>query len=230
MEVSVVITAGGSGERIGGVPKQYRMLGGRPVLRHTIDVFARWAPGCRMAIVVPHGDADRVRLMIEDSPVEASIVDGGATRQESVLKGLRSLSASGVPSSSVVMIHDGVRPFVTTVLLDRVMTGCERFGASAPAVGVSDTLREVRDGWFGGTVARGDLYGMQTPQAFRLDRILKAHEDAAVAGLEATDDVEVYLRAGGRVEYVEGSAANIKITTVEDLELAEMQLTRRAGR
>lgn len=182
-----------------------------------------------MAIVVPDGDADRVRLMIEDSLVDASIVNGGATRQESVLSGLRSLSVPSVRSSSVVLIHDGVRPFVTGVLLDRVIAGCERSGAAAPAIRVSDTLREVRSGWFGGTVAREDLYGMQTPQAFRYDRILKAHEDAASAGLEATDDVEVYLRAGGRVEYVEGSVANIKITTVEDLELAEMQLTRRDG-
>src|SRR5690606_22366972 len=128
-------------------------------------------------------------------------VEGGDTRQGSVMNGLRAVSAVADPEA-LVFIHDAVRPFVAPALLDRVLEAAQRSGASAPAVAVVDTLRVVDGVWFGRTVGRDGLYRMQTPQAFRLGRIFAAHEWAAVEGIQATDDVELYIRFGGQVERV----------------------------
>lgn len=222
MDLNVIIPAGGSGSRFGGQPKQYRMLGDHPVLVQTASAFARWNRACHVWIVVPHGDQAYVAGMFADYPGDIDYVVGGRTRQESVLNALREVSGGSCPpgDEGVVFVHDAVRPFVDGALLDRVMRAAERSGAAAPAVAVFDTLRTVDGAWFGRTVGRDGLYRMQTPQAFRFGRILAAHEWAASEGINATDDVELYIRFGGHVEKVEGAEENLKITTVGDLYLA----------
>ena len=232
MDLNVIIPAGGTGSRFGGQPKQYRMLGDHPVLVQTASAFARWNRACRVWIVLPHGDQAHVAGMFADYSGDIDYVVGGRTRQESVLNGLREVSGAscGPGDEGVVFIHDAVRPFVDGALLERVMGAAERSGAAAPAVPVVDTLRTVDGAWFGRTVGRDGLYRMQTPQAFRFGRILAAHEWAASEGIDATDDVELYIRFGGHVEKVDGAEENLKITSVGDLHIARDAWERRIAR
>lgn len=219
MDLNVIIPAGGSGSRLGGEPKQYRVLGDAPILVQTARAFSRWRRTCRLWIVLPQGDRRRVAEMFGDWPGEVEFVDGGETRQASVLNGLRAVDAVSDPES-LVFIHDAVRPFVEGELLDRVFEAARRSGAAAPAVAVVDTLRFVDGVWFGRTVERDGLHSMQTPQAFVVGRILAAHEWAVEEGMKATDDVELYIRFGGQVEWVDGAPENLKITNLGDLRVA----------
>ncbi len=216
MTVSVVIPAGGSGSRIGGRPKQYRLLGDRPILVQTLIRFRDWRSDAELVVAVPKDDIADVSSMLAREAIHARIVAGGTTRQESVFAGLRALGSA----AGIVHVHDAVRPFADVALIERVHQAACDSGGAAPAVPVADTLRTARAGWFGDTVPRDGLFRMQTPQAFRLESLLHAHELAATDGFNATDDVELYARYVGRVACVEGSEANLKITSAADLDLA----------
>ena len=206
MQTAVIIVAAGRGSRMGGeVPKQWQMLAGKPVLAHTLAAFA----GMRVVLVI-HPD-DRARA--EGLGVE--LVAGGATRDASVLAGLRALEGSGVEA---VLIHDGARPLVSRALIGRLVAALDRHAAAAPALAVTDALWRGAEGLVAGTVDRTALYRAQTPQAFRFDAILAAHR-AHPGG--ALDDVEVARAAGLDVAIVEGEETNLKLTFPGDFARAE---------
>ncbi len=225
----VVIVAAGRGERAGSPkdgPKQYRPVGDRPVICRTLDVFTRWARATRIVVVIHPDDevllANALTLCIPNPAIVAA--HGGATRQESVLAGLRTLENTGVTH---VLIHDAVRPFIDHALLERIADAFER-GAEAvlPAVAVADTLkRGDTAGHVTETVPRNGLYAAQTPQSFRLSTILAAHVAVEATGRnDFTDDAAIAEWAGLPVRLIEGSPDNVKLTTQRDIAMADEKL------
>ncbi|MBM3647093.1 MAG: bifunctional 2-C-methyl-D-erythritol 4-phosphate cytidylyltransferase/2-C-methyl-D-erythritol 2,4-cyclodiphosphate synthase [Alphaproteobacteria bacterium] len=215
-----LIVAGGRGSRFGGpLPKQYAMLGGRPVLRRTLEVF-RATPGIDgIQVVIAAGDEALYRSATQDLALPAP-VEGGVTRQQSVLNGLQALAGQ---APDLIAIHDAARPFVRV----SDIIGC--LEAMAPGVDgavlgvpLADTLKKVdTSGVLSGTVPRTGLWRAQTPQIFRFAKLLAAHRAAAtLASRESsalTDDAAVAERAGLRVVMVEGHDDNRKITTADDM-------------
>jgi 2-C-methyl-D-erythritol 4-phosphate cytidylyltransferase len=221
----LLLAAAGSGERLGGgVPKQYLPLCGTPILRRSYDVFDASGGMARAVVVVPPGDEARAREILSGGRMEVSIVPGGRRRQDSVLAGLRA-----VGEAPAVLIHDAVRPLVTAAEIAAVIAAVAECGAVLAAP-VTDTLKRSRDGeWIDEEVPRAGLFAMQTPQGFPFPQILHAYEQAAASGREFTDDTEPFRAAGGRVAIVRGSQRNLKVTTKEDLLLAEEILSGRTA-
>ena len=211
-----LVVAAGSGQRFGGeTPKQYLPLAGRPVIRHALENFTDH-PGIDAVLVVLNPD----HRPLYDAAVSGlellPPVAGGASRQESVLNGLLSLTEL---APEHVLIHDAARPFVTTDIIDRTLTMLAATPAALVAVPVTDTLKRADERTVTGTVDRKDLWRAQTPQGFRYAEILAAHRQSAGAAL--TDDAAVAEAAGLAVNLVLGSDDNFKITTSEDLRRAE---------
>jgi 2-C-methyl-D-erythritol 4-phosphate cytidylyltransferase/2-C-methyl-D-erythritol 2,4-cyclodiphosphate synthase len=205
-DTAVIVVAAGRGSRMGGeVPKQWQMLAGKPVIAHTLAAFQ----GLRVLLVI-HPD-DRARAL----GLGVDLVEGGATRDASVLAGLRALEGSGVRR---VLIHDGARPLVSRGLIDRLLAALDHHAGAAPALGVTDALWRGADGLVSGTVDRAGIYRAQTPQAFHFDAILAAHL-AHPGG--ALDDVQVARDAGIDVAIVEGDEDNMKLTFPGDFARAE---------
>lgn len=212
-QTTVIVPAAGSGTRMGGVPKQFRMLGGAPVLVQTLRAFR----GHRLVVPVSAGEVEVVEALLGAYDVEAKVVVGGATRQDSVAAGL-----AAVPDGTeVVLVHDAVRPFLAAEKLDAVIEAIRSEGAAALAVPVADTLRQGQDGLFGETVDRDGLWRMQTPQGAQLDVFREAHRQAQDGTFLATDEVGVLQQAGYTVTLVEGDARNLKLTHPADWALAE---------
>ena len=212
MQTAVIIVAAGRGSRMGGaVAKQWQMLAGKPVLAHTLAAFQ----GLPVVLVI-HPD-DRARA----EGLGVRLVEGGATRDASVLAGLRALEGTGIAK---VLIHDGARPLVSRALIDRLVAALKQHEGAAPALPVTDALWRGADGKVSGTVDRSGLYRAQTPQAFRFASILAAHL-AHPGG--ALDDVQVARAAGLDVVIVEGEETNLKLTYPGDFARAEAILKRR---
>ncbi|MBB1247812.1 bifunctional 2-C-methyl-D-erythritol 4-phosphate cytidylyltransferase/2-C-methyl-D-erythritol 2,4-cyclodiphosphate synthase [Rhizobium sp. G21] len=231
MTLGVLIVAAGRGERAGGAgegPKQYRPIGGRPILAHTIDAFLSW-PGCGPVMVVIHpDDIDLYEAVARTTadPARLNRTFGAATRQTSVLAGLEAMSELGV---GYVMIQDGVRPFVGHGLLDRIAAALVAGSrAVLPATQVADTLkRGSADGFVADTVSRDGLYAAQTPQSFDYDFILDAHRRASQAGVTTlTDDAAIAEWAGAPVRLVEGDRGNVKLTLKADIAMADRMLAQ----
>ena len=227
----IVVVAAGRGERAGAPqdgPKQYRPIGGRPVISHTLDVFASW-PRTGAIVVVIHPDDqalfDQALTFVSgDGPV-VSTVHGGPTRQASVLAGLEALEKSAVTH---VMIHDAVRPFIDHGLLDRCAAAIEHGSDSVlPALAVADTLkRGSAEGTVAETVPRAGLFSAQTPQCFRLAPVIDAHRRAAASGRsDFTDDASIAEWAGLPVRLIEGAADNVKLTIRQDIAMADEKLS-----
>ncbi|WP_112711783.1 bifunctional 2-C-methyl-D-erythritol 4-phosphate cytidylyltransferase/2-C-methyl-D-erythritol 2,4-cyclodiphosphate synthase [Hyphomicrobiales bacterium] len=233
LSAGIVVVAAGRGERAGASvegPKQYRMVGGKPVIAHTLENFMTWEHAAHIVVVI-HPDDEALfdkalRHILSATPIEA--VHGGATRQQSVLAGLRHLKDKGI---SHVLIHDAVRPFFDHVLLDRVADALIA-GAPAvlPATPVADTLKRAdKTGTVLETVSREHLFAAQTPQSFAFDTILAAHEDAHQSGRsDFTDDASIAEWAGIPVTIVEGAADNMKLTVKRDIALADNRLSSSA--
>ncbi len=217
--VGVVVPAGGSGSRMaepGEPAKQFRELGGAPVVVQTLRAFARHPAVGPAVVVVPAGEEAETRGTLAAHGVEATVVAGGATRQSSVGRGVAALPAS----VTAVLVHDAVRPFVTRSVIGSVAETVRRHGAAAAAVPVADTLRLGGSGpLFGETVPRDGLWAMQTPQAARRDWLTRAAANAA--GFVATDEVGLLQHAGHPVWIVEGDARNVKLTRPADWRLAQ---------
>jgi 2-C-methyl-D-erythritol 4-phosphate cytidylyltransferase/2-C-methyl-D-erythritol 2,4-cyclodiphosphate synthase len=213
MQTAVIIVAAGRGTRMGGeVPKQWQMLAGKPVLAHTVAAFA----GLPVVVVI-HPD-DRARA----KGLGVRLVEGGATRDASVLAGLKALEGTG---TTRVLIHDGARPLVSPALVQRLIAALDSHDGAAPALAVTDALWRGAAGLVSGTVDRAGLYRAQTPQAFRFAPILAAHLAHTGAAL---DDVEVARAAGLDVAIVEGEETNLKLTFPGDFARAEAILKGRA--
>ena len=227
----VVIVAAGRGERAGAHadgPKQYRRIGGRPVISHTLDLFVNWPPAQRIVVVI-HADDEALFEAARAASLPAgdrlTVVHGGATRQQSVLAGLESLAGDEI---SHVLIQDAVRPFVEPAILERTLAAF-RDGARAvlPAVAVADTLKRAdANGNVSETVSRSGLFAAQTPQSFHFATILEAHHRASASGRsDFTDDASIAEWAGVRVHLVEGSAGNVKLTLQKDIAMADQRLS-----
>lgn len=227
--IGIVVVAAGRGERAGASaegPKQYRRIGGKPVIWHTLKLFLDWPKRGPIVAVIHPDDRALFDAAVSDLPGKHSVlvVTGGATRQESVLNGLRALRESNIGS---VMIHDGVRPFADPALLNRI---AEELAAGKPAVlpaiPVSDTLKRADAGKIvTATVPRKDLHAAQTPQSFHYQSILSAHQQAArEAGSDFTDDASIAEWAGIPVQLVEGSIDNVKLTVKRDIAMADEKL------
>ncbi|MFN0263666.1 bifunctional 2-C-methyl-D-erythritol 4-phosphate cytidylyltransferase/2-C-methyl-D-erythritol 2,4-cyclodiphosphate synthase [Tepidamorphus sp. 3E244] len=224
--VGVVIVAAGRGNRARGddsarPPKQYRTVGGIPVLASSVKAFtARDDVTAIVVVIGAEDDAHFDALGLDDSRLR--VVAGGDTRQASVSAGLEALKAeSSVPA--LALIHDAARPFVAHELIDRVIAALAMCDAAIPVVAVTDTLKQVdNDGHVLATADRDALRAAQTPQGFRLEAIHAAHEAAReAADVTFTDDGSIAEWAGLRVQVVDGDAANYKLTTPDDFERAE---------
>ncbi|RUP10944.1 bifunctional 2-C-methyl-D-erythritol 4-phosphate cytidylyltransferase/2-C-methyl-D-erythritol 2,4-cyclodiphosphate synthase [Hyphomicrobium sp.] len=229
MRIAALIVAAGRGTRAaaqGSGPKQYAAIGGRAVLTRAIDAFARHPEVDEIKVVIHPDDADLYQNATEGcgSGKLSAAATGGASRQASVLRGLEALSAA---APDVVLIHDAARPFVSAKTISNVIAALQERPAALAALPVTDTLkRTASDGLVTETVARAGLWRAQTPQGFHFAPILDAHRAATAKGLDTfTDDAAIAEWAGLEVAVVEDSIGNIKITTAEDLELADRQMT-----
>jgi 2-C-methyl-D-erythritol 4-phosphate cytidylyltransferase len=218
--------AAGQGTRMGGQTlKQYLVLDKQPVLNRTLDQFDRHGSMARIVLVVPEKDMDMcLTQMIEprgfNCPVH--LVAGGKNRQMSVQNGIDQAAALiREPERCLVLIHDGVRPFVSHHLMDRLIQAAIETGGCIPVLPVTDTLKRVdARGQIVKTVDRSQMFRAQTPQVFRLDLISQAMNHAADTGFNGTDDASVMEHAGFSVKTIPGDLANIKLTTPHDLLLA----------
>jgi 2-C-methyl-D-erythritol 4-phosphate cytidylyltransferase/2-C-methyl-D-erythritol 2,4-cyclodiphosphate synthase len=215
---AALVVAAGRGVRAGGdVPKQYRMLGGRPMLAHAVGALA-WHPRVdRITVVVAPGEAGRAGDALGPLAHGVQFAEGGATRQGSVRRGLESLVEE---APDRVLIHDAARPIVPAALVDRLVAALDANDGACPALAVADSLR-TGEAVVTGEVAREGLWRVQTPQAFRFGAILAAHRAAAPG---ATDDVAVARAAGLTVALVPGDERTMKVTTAADFALAEALL------
>lgn len=223
-----IIPSAGMGVRMGGRKKNFLPLLGRPALYHTLRPFEESPLISSIVVAVRPGDEE---LCLNDviGPYAlrkvSKVVPGGKTRQDSVERALS--FAEG--DSGMVVIHDGARPLVTKGLIERVLREAAAKGAAIAAVRVKDTIKEVFGEKVKKTVERENLWSVQTPQAFRTSILLNALARAREDGFVGTDESSLVERTGISVSVVEGSPENIKITTEEDIFMAECILRRRAG-
>jgi 2-C-methyl-D-erythritol 4-phosphate cytidylyltransferase len=214
--VTVVIPAGGLGTRLGArTPKQFLRIGGVPILAMTVGHFARHPAVTAIVVAAP---ASRVELARRLLPTVArggplAVVAGGATRQDSVWHGI----GAAPPDTEIIVVHDGVRPFIDRGLIDAVLAAALADGAALCALPIAETVKRVRDGLVETTLERGGLWAVQTPQAFRAEVLREAHEKARRDGVVGTDDAMLVERLGHPVRVVPGREVNVKITTAEDL-------------
>jgi len=224
---AAVVVAAGRGTRMGTAEsKQYLSLGGRPILARSLALFQAMPEVAEIVLVVGSEDVERCSGWIQSYGLDklVRIVPGGVDRQESVYLGLQAVTQPWV------LVHDGVRPLVSAAAVRRCCDAAERLGAAVLAVPVKDTIKQVDgDGLITATPDRKSLWAIQTPQAFRYELLLSAHEAARDAGFSGTDDAMVVERAGDPVAVAEGEYTNIKITTPEDLPYAEFLLTQGIG-
>jgi 2-C-methyl-D-erythritol 4-phosphate cytidylyltransferase/2-C-methyl-D-erythritol 2,4-cyclodiphosphate synthase len=232
-DTAILVVAAGRGSRAGsGIPKQYRDVAGRPLIAHTFMALLKAAPTARALTVIHPDDHElytRATQYLDPSQASRLLapVHGGATRQDSVRAGLEALAQRDT-APKIVLIHDGARPFSSEALIARAYVAATRHGAAIPGLFVTDTIKEVdSEERITGTPARSRLRSVQTPQAFRFDLILDAHRKATADGqLELTDDAAIAEWAGHEVYVFEGESTNMKVTSAEDLILAEARLLR----
>jgi 2-C-methyl-D-erythritol 4-phosphate cytidylyltransferase len=220
-KVAAIIVAAGESQRMGGVDKVFAMLGGKPILSRVIDTFQKCPQIDRIVVVVNAKSIEKVRQLVKENQWSkvSDVCAGGKRRQDSVAAGLKRLKEGGW-----VVIHDGARPLVTADLIERGLEAAKETGAAVAAVAVTDTIKMVGDGEIvRQTLPRRNLRAVQTPQVFRKDVINQAYRQASG---DVTDDASLVEQAGHKVKLYPGSYDNIKVTTPEDLTLAEILLKK----
>jgi 2-C-methyl-D-erythritol 4-phosphate cytidylyltransferase len=227
MKTLSIIPAGGAGRRMGGgVPKQYLPLAGIPVLARTLRVFQDSSCIDEIILAVPEADIPEVRYAIVEKyglSKVGLILSGGRERQDSVRNALLQVHAD----QGIIVVHDGVRPFVTALLIEQVVATARQYGAVSVGVPVKDTVKEVNaEGWVEKTLNRQRLWLTQTPQAFHREILMAAYKKAEEDGVYATDDASLVERMGIPVRMIPGDDANIKLTTTEDMILGERIVDR----
>lgn len=219
-DVNVILVAGGTGRRFGGdVPKQYQLLGGRSMLVVTASRFVGLPRLARLIVVVAPAAIDRCASLLEPLGLPLRFAPAGAERQHSVASGMTMLD----PECAVVAIHDAARPLVRPTDIEACLAAARTTGAAILATPVPDTVKQAKGGRILATIPRGDLWLAQTPQAFTVEVLRRAHA-AAPSELAATDDAALVERLGLPVAIVAGDPSNRKITTPEDLAWAEAVL------
>lgn len=225
MDVHVLVPAAGSGSRLGGdIRKQYLELGDRPVLVQTLVRLAAQPQVTAIHLIVPEADIAYCREeLVTRYRLDkiGEVIPGGAERQDSVRHGLEGCGAAG---QDVILVHDGVRPFFPQEQLGPLIQLAAVEGAALLAVPAQDTIKEVFDGRVRATLDRSLLWQVQTPQAFRCERIREAHRRAHAGGYIGTDDASLIEWCGWPVAVLPGHPHNIKITTPADLALARALL------
>lgn len=222
MRVVALVPAAGSGSRLGSaLPKPLVPLAGRPILAHTLDRLTASSLIEGVVLVAAAGQVEAVRRVVPAGVPLLAVTEGGAERQDSVRAGLAALPAW----AEIVLVHDAARPLVTPDLIEAVARAAAESGAATAGVRPKDT---VRDG-AGRTLDRGRLWLVQTPQGFRRDLLAEAHARAAAEGYAGTDDAVLVERLGHPVTVVPGSYRNLKVTTREDLLVAEALLAEERG-
>lgn len=219
-----VITAAGAGRRMGGVDKIFVNIAGKPLLAHTVGVFQRCTLVDRIVIVLNESNLELGRRMIEEQGFSKvlEVCRGGERRQDSVFEGLKRLE-----ECQWIAIHDGARPCLDTVLIEQGLREARETGAAIAAMPVKETIKVVGEGGIiQDTPGRENLRAAQTPQVFRSDIIMEAYR--LVKG-EVTDDAGLVEALGYPVKTYAGSYDNIKVTTSEDLALAEFILRKKGG-
>jgi 2-C-methyl-D-erythritol 4-phosphate cytidylyltransferase / 2-C-methyl-D-erythritol 2,4-cyclodiphosphate synthase len=214
--IAVLIVAAGSGSRIGGLPKQYRMLCGKPVLRRTVEAFLSMEAEMQIQVVIGAGRQALYASAMAGLDLPDPVI-GGASRQESVRLGLEALAGS---TPDLVLIHDAARPLVSASVIRNVIAALESGAAAVPAVPVVDSLRRGTD-IITEDVSRENLNVVQTPQGFHFHKILAAHKNLTQ---DVTDDAAVARLAGHAVNLVPGDPMNIKLTHEDDFRRAESYL------
>ncbi len=215
--MGAVIVAAGSSQRMGGVDKIFALLVGQPVLVRVVEIFQKCGSVDQIVVVLSQQnlEAGKKLLAKQDWPKETYICPGGERRQDSVLAGLNRLSDCGW-----VVIHDGARPLVTVELIERGLKEAGETGAAVAAVPVTDTIKVAGDDLIvQGTPPRRNLWAVQTPQVFRFDIIAEAYRQAKY---EVTDDARPVEQLGYKVKLYMGSYDNIKVTTPDDLAIAQV--------
>ena len=228
MKTLAIIPAGGSGTRMGGnIPKQYLMLGGIPILVHTLIAFQEASLVDAICLVLPDEDvkqAPQQILSLCNLNKVNLILPGGARRQDSVKKGVDLIGSD----YDLVVIHDGVRPFVSPAMIDTAIKEAAHYEAVTVGLPVTDTIKKVDDQKFVcETVNRNQLWFTQTPQVFSVSLLKRAYESAYADHYYGTDDAALVERIGGSVMMIKGSYDNIKITTPIDLDWGEFLLKMR---
>ena len=224
MKVGAIIPAAGRGKRIGAsVPKQFLEIQGRPLLHHTLTVFASCKLIDYVVLVMPRADVDEMgEDWLNKYEIVRKVVVGGEQRQDSVYNGFSFLEEG----TDIVVVHDGVRPFTTPQMITATVEAAQQQGAAITAIPVSDTVKQAADGFVKQTVSRDGLWRVQTPQAFQRGLLQQAFKKAKKDSYYGTDEGSLVEYLGERVKIVPGSELNIKITRKEDLVLGESLLSR----
>jgi len=222
MSVSAIVVAGGKGIRMGSVTrKQYMLLAGKPIVCHTLEAFDACPCVDEIFLVVPTDDL----VACSDKWISSltlhkkiHLVAGGVERQDSVCRGIQAISDR---FCEVVVIHDAVRPFVSFRMIEDCVAEARVSGACIVGMPMMETAKRVSSGWIEHTLDRNPIWIAQTPQAFGFELIRTAHEKARLDRFIGTDDAVLVERLGHKVRMITGSRLNMKITTPDDLALAE---------
>lgn len=226
MKTIALITAAGKGQRMQSpVPKQYLLLGGKPILAQTLSVFEKCPDIDGIYVIVPQDQMEMVQQDIIEKfrfRKVLKVVRGGKTRQQSVYNGLKAIRSD----CSIVVVHDGVRPLVEGRLISESIRAAKKHGTAVVGVPARDTIKRAAAGKKLKTLDREEIWMAQTPQSFQYPLLLKAYQKALEDGVQATDDSFLVERLGYPVTLIQGDYSNIKITTPEDLTLAETLFQR----
>lgn len=215
-----VIVAAGSASRMGGIDKVMAPLGGTPMVARTAAAFQNCDAIAEIVIVTRPDLIRPISALCAGMDKVQAVVAGGSSRQESVWLGLNALSED----IQLAAIHDGARPLVSNLVIDRTVRAANSYGAAAPAVPVKDTIKVVKGGLVEKTPERATLQAVQTPQVFDFDLLRGALKKAEEEKAAVTDDCSAVERLGMKVKIVEGDERNLKVTTPMDLKIAEMLL------
>ena len=225
MSVCAVVPAGGTGTRMGGtVPKQFLELNGKPILYYTLKTLQDCGIISELILVVPEKEYDNACTDWLGKPeIVTKVVVGGKKRQDSVYNGFCELSQK----TEIVLVHDGVRPFLSHQMIQKSVDAAREYGAAITAIPVNDTIKRVDDsGLVSQTVDREGLWRVQTPQVFRYEILQEAFKKANSEKFYGTDEGTLIEHLGKPVKVVEGSEQNIKITRPEDLRLSEIFISK----
>ena len=220
MNIAIIAAAGAGTRMASDRPKQFLLLAGQPVIFRTLQVFEECDSIDEVIVVLPAAESAGFLSLAGKYGVRklARVVPGGATRADSVKRGLLAIRAA---TAEIIAVHDGVRPFVTADEISRTVAAAKADGAAILVAPVTDTIKQVSDEQVVKTLDRSSLRRALTPQCFRYELLRDAYQHADVNDPSLTDESALVEQLGRRVSIVEGSARNIKITTLEDLVIAE---------